>query len=260
MKNRITLYNGCSHYKRLCSFFSPCCERVYHCQICHDKDEKHKVENKLINEIVCDSCNTKQNISNKCIKCDIIFGSYYCNICVLWCNINSDIFHCKLCGFCRIGKSNSYFHCTICNACIEIGFINDHRHVENTLKSDCPICAEYLFTSRKDSILLRCGHSIHTECYTLYAEKSLQCPICMKSLGCMKFYGKKIEKLMKHVVEINKKRILWTCEITCYDCGGTSMINYKYLFNKCLKCDSYNTRLNVINKNNDDSSFIDMKK
>lgn len=255
-----TLHNACKHYKRHCKIIAPCCKKTYHCQICHNEKESHKIENKLIKEITCNICKTKQDISNVCITCKITIGTYFCAMCRLWCNENTDIFHCDLCGFCRVGKSHLFYHCTICNACIETRLKNDHKHVENTLKSDCPICAEYLFTSRKDSILLKCGHSIHAECYSYYVERSLQCPICMKSMGSMDGYNRKVDRLIKYIEELHRKKGLWTCDVSCYDCGGDSKIDYRYLFNKCPKCQSFNTRLNQIHKNNSGNRYIRSKK
>lgn len=260
MIERTTLYNGCKHYKRLCKIIAPCCKKSYHCQVCHDENEKHKVKNDLIKEIICNLCNSKQKISNSCINCKIMFGLYFCKQCVLWCNNNTDIFHCKVCKFCRVGKENLYYHCETCNACIESRLKNIHKHVENTLKSDCPICAEYLFTSRKDSILLRCGHSMHTECYSFYTERSMQCPICMKSMGTMEAYNRRVEKMIKCIEEINRKKGSWTCEVSCYDCGCDSNTNYKYLFNRCPTCESYNTRLNQINKSFTSGDCIQLKR
>lgn len=240
--------HGCKHYTRSCMLIAVCCKRTYPCRICHDENETHKIDRYSTKEMICLYCGTIQDVSQSCIKCKQIMASYYCSICKLWCS-NGDFFHCDKCNLCRIGKKENFFHCKVCNACMDIQLQNNHMHIENTLKSDCPICAEYLFTSVKEILFLKCGHSMHLECYDYYINRNFQCPICMKNMGDMKIYDQKVDYLLKETINIQKQKGIWFCDISCYDCRNESKTQYRYLFNKCENCKSYNTRLNEIHKN-----------
>ena len=81
----------CTHYKRNCSFVAPCCNKIYGCRHCHDdienniiiepeslienKPKSHMLDRTSIKEVVCNLCETRQNVSNFCINCNTIFGS-----------------------------------------------------------------------------------------------------------------------------------------------------------------------------------------
>ena len=126
----------CDHYERNCSFVSPCCGNIFDCRFCHDeyeydntKDYKkaHKINRTDIKEIVCRECATKQVVSNKCIKCNIEFGKYFCKICKLYDNdISKKQFHCDKCGICRVGGSENFFHCDTCYMCLGINLKDNH--------------------------------------------------------------------------------------------------------------------------------------
>ncbi|GMP94745.1 hypothetical protein CsSME_00044077 [Camellia sinensis var. sinensis] len=48
---------------------------------------------------------------------------------------------------------------------------------------DCPVFFEYLFESRLDIIILRCGHTIHKNCFEEMQEHlQYACPLCFKSI------------------------------------------------------------------------------
>ena len=54
-------------------------------------------------------------LRNKCIKCEIQFGEYHCNICNLWMALDKKPFHCDHCGFCRVGGREGFRHCVDCS-------------------------------------------------------------------------------------------------------------------------------------------------
>jgi zinc finger-like protein len=78
-----------------------------------------------------------------------------------------EIFHCDKCQLCRRGKAEDYWHCDGCHMCLAqhmrpdrqgVRFsacLSRHRvfagHVCHTevLKQNCPICTEFMFTSRE---------------------------------------------------------------------------------------------------------------
>ena len=154
----------CEHYKRNCSIISPCCDKQYNCRLCHDINEydnnsdpkkMHKINRFEIKEIVCNICKIRQNISNKCINCNIKFGEYYCSICNYFDDdISKKQFHCDKCGICRVGGKENFFHCDTCEMCLNIAAKDNHVCREKKSHTNCPICLEYLFDSR-DSIITR---------------------------------------------------------------------------------------------------------
>ena len=79
----------------------------FSCRLCHDDIiSTHKFDRYNVNKIQCKKCNTEQDVSNECINCKIKFGVYYCNICHLYENENTEIYHCDKCNICRKGKRN----------------------------------------------------------------------------------------------------------------------------------------------------------
>eukprot|EP00919_Chromeraceae_sp_WS-2016_P059972 GHVR01142531.1.p2 GENE.GHVR01142531.1~~GHVR01142531.1.p2 ORF type:complete len:141 (+),score=29.89 GHVR01142531.1:128-550(+) len=65
-------YIGCSHYERKCKIIAPCCGEVYWCRHCHNEikneNEKdalkaHEIDRKKVTRIICQICNTEQDVS-----------------------------------------------------------------------------------------------------------------------------------------------------------------------------------------------------
>jgi len=107
---------------------------------------------------------------------------YYCDVCKFHDDDNTkNIYHCPDCKICRIGKGIGIdrYHCQKCNICtssslpaayvrvvrvcvtheltlahVDITLVGlsleyrDHKCIENSLGSNCPICNVYMFTSR----------------------------------------------------------------------------------------------------------------
>lgn len=58
--------DGCKHYVRRCLFVSPCCEKIFPCRVCHDEEvTTHTIDRHSVKEILCSSCKTKQEVSNR---------------------------------------------------------------------------------------------------------------------------------------------------------------------------------------------------
>ncbi|KRH93586.1 Zn-finger protein [Pseudoloma neurophilia] len=258
---------GCKHYKRNCLIQFNCCERFYECRTCHNKIEDHKCNRKEIKCISCTICMTKQSFSEKCTNCHIKFGKYVCYECK-FISDDKNTFHCSDCGVCRTGKRSNFFHCKQCNACLPI-YIKEYHfdrpddleqpirintHVENTLKSICPICAQDLFYSTSYVVLMNCGHSIHKKCLISYKNKSFQCPICLKSSSSNQTVNERIDYILENCKDLNEQKNInnYECVTSCFDCQSTYTVKYKYLYNKCMGCGSYNTRINELYKIDDE--------
>lgn len=106
-----------------------------------------------------------------------------------------------------------------CNCCLGMKLVN-HKCLEKSLETNCPICCEFLFTSSEAVRALPCGHYMHSACFQVCKSLSLSlvkpkctfialnrntccfsghfqaytcshytCPICGKSLGDMAVRG-----------------------------------------------------------------------
>tara|TARA_Y100001933_G_C18969885_1_gene552010 strand:+ start:567 stop:1433 length:867 start_codon:yes stop_codon:yes gene_type:complete len=237
----------CNHYDRNCDIIAFCCKKKYPCRLCHDENEDHNMDRKKTENIVCRKCNLKQVVSNKCQQCNIVFGEYYCKECRLWINnSDKDYYHCNKCGICRVGKGIDidFFHCDICNACLPISLKNNHKCINNTMQSKCPICNEDIFSSTSSGSILKCGHSIHQKCLTEYLKHNYICPLCKKSICDMEEYWKKIDEHLENY-ETPEEYKEWKSEILCNDCEKQSITSFNLMYHKCKFCNGYNT--NIIN-------------
>ncbi|KAF7682754.1 RING finger and CHY zinc finger domain-containing protein 1 [Astathelohania contejeani] len=237
----------CVHYDRDCLILAECCSKLFPCRHCHDASENHEINRFEVKQVLCLECGLLQNINRVCARCRAILASYFCASCKFLVTTDKEIFHCSQCGICRVGNQSGYFHCQKCDACMEYGLKENHRHIENSLKTNCPICAEYLFESLFEVLILKCGHAIHKECYNYYLESSFQCPICLHSIGDLTRYNQAIDKLVKQTNTIlDKNGGLYFCDIKCYDCKNESQIHQSNIFHKCKFCGSYNTKIKKI--------------
>ena len=71
---------------------------------------------------------------------------------------------------CRIGGRDNYFHCDTCGSCYSLALKGNHQCVERAMHQNCPICFEFLFESVDPTTVLRCGHTIHTQCVRVSAR------------------------------------------------------------------------------------------
>ncbi|XP_047336146.1 E3 ubiquitin-protein ligase MIEL1-like [Impatiens glandulifera] len=86
------------------------------------------------------------------------------------------------------------------------------------MRHHCPICYEYLFDSLKDTTVMRCGHTMHCECYDeMIKHEKYCCPICSKSVIDMSRAWKKIDEEIEATVmpEDYRNKKVW---ILCNDC------------------------------------------
>ncbi|KAH3681626.1 hypothetical protein WICPIJ_007416 [Wickerhamomyces pijperi] len=235
---------GCPHYQRNCKMECPECRRWYGCPICHDEEvSEHKFQRNQTRNILCMECFTPQQPDEFCSQCDLKFASYYCSTCVLYDNDETkDIYHCDDCGICRLGLGlgQDFFHCKGCNACLAIELQNDHRCIERSIESDCPICGEYMFTSIKPVVFMSCGHAIHQSCYDDHSKHSYKCPTCQKTVLNMEAQFRVLDMEIR-LQPLPHPYSQWTCVIRCNDCNAKSSTPYHVLGLKCDNCKSYNT-------------------
>ena len=247
---QISINYGCNHYKRNCKLVTKCCDKVFPCRLCHDEffemqKNSHQLDRHTIEEIICTNCEEKQPVSNKCTKCNIQFGAYFCKICNFFDDdISKQQFHCDKCGICRVGGEDNYYHCITCNSCIRTVLKNNHVCIENSFHNTCPICCELIFNSVKKVTMLKCGHTIHIECFQELLKEgtfsSIRCPFCSKSsIDC--------QLIFDHLEnEINNtpmpEDLNFNVKILCNDCLKETETKFHIIGHKCQDCGSFNTK------------------
>ncbi|KAK2649340.1 hypothetical protein Ddye_016829 [Dipteronia dyeriana] len=149
---------SCEHYRRRCKIRAPCCDKIFPCRHCH-------------NEAMSSLSNPKEH--HELVRRDVNQTS-------------KGQFHCDDCGICRVGGRSEFFHCQECGSCYAVSVQNNHLCAENTMKNYCPVCYEYLFDSIKGSTVMKCGHTMHSDCFHEMAEQSIvalsapkQCSACL---------------------------------------------------------------------------------
>ncbi|KAI8137260.1 zinc-ribbon-domain-containing protein [Fennellomyces sp. T-0311] len=232
---------GCPHYHRKAKLQANCCDKIFPCRICHDEVSDHAIVRNETKNMVCMLCKTLQPVGQKCNQCGEQVAQYYCDKCKLWDdNPQNHTYHCDACGICRNGPKDNFFHCPTCNVCMTVSMRNNHRCIERSLESDCPICGEYMFTSRTTVTFMPCGHCIHKPCYTAYSQTSYQCPTCLKSMTDMSEYFALLDReIAEQPMPQDYKD--YVSHIFCNDCETRSTAPYHFFYHKCRHCSSYNT-------------------
>lgn len=255
---QVQVDHNCGHYTRGCKFVCPdkkCC-KIYSCRHCHDEIENvysqenknaHKLDRKLVEEIICINCDTRQPVSNECIECKNVFGKYFCNSCRLYDNDEEKkYFHCDDCDTCRIGLKEETEHCKTCGCCVIIDNNKEHECFKNRLSGDCPCCLDNLFTSTKSVHTFNCGHSMHIDCYVEYIKSgSISCPQCRKTI-ISKEYMDSYKMIMDNEIKlapITEEMGLKKVNITCNDCPFNGLVDWHPFGLKCEDCGHYNTRM-----------------
>lgn len=234
---------GCIHYRRNVKLQCFTCDKWYTCRLCHDEVESHSLPRRETRHMLCMLCKTPQVASQFCKTCGEQAACYYCPICKLW---NNDprkaIYHCDDCGLCRLGEGlgKDFFHCKTCAACMSIEAEQTHKCIERSTKCDCPICGEYLFTSSQPVAFMRCGHSIHNNCFRDLCNTTYKCPLCSKSIANMESQFRRLDRSIEEQpmpLEYRDKKAF----VFCNDCNSRCVAAYHWLGTKCVFCDSYNT-------------------
>eukprot|EP00501_MAST-03F_sp_TOSAG23-6_P001924 GSMAST32.ASY1.ANO1.2004.1 assembled CDS len=239
-----TVKHGCAHYRRSCALVAPCCNEVFTCRFCHDEKyaddyknpkKMHSLDRFAVTELQCLVCDVRQPLSESCKNCGVCFGNYSCMTCRLFDDDTSkEQFHCNECGICRVGGRENYEHCVKCGTCFTTD--GEHNCIENAMLSNCPICMDELFYSRKEVASMRCGHGIHKDCLEKLLETTYKCPLCSKSLVQDKYLSDYFTRLDQEIlrtpmpVEYRDKMV----EVLCYDCNRKSMTQWHVVGLKCM--------------------------
>ena len=188
-------YSGCEHYRRkaLLQCPLPRCSAWVSCRFCHDAQHydnlgdpalQHQFERTKVTRVRCTGCSLEQPPAQACAGCGLVLGAYFCALCILYDDAGAakGLWHCEQCGLCRAGGKEKFFHCDGCGSCLSLLTKEGHKCSGPGLKQDCPFCLEGMWASRKQSIAMRCGHWVHSECFNDYLASRpspfARCPLC----------------------------------------------------------------------------------
>lgn len=232
---------GCEHYKRKCALIAPCCKKTYTCRVCHDEKENHELIRKNVMQVHCLACNNVQQVQSMCEECGIKFGNYFCGICRLFDDEDKQQFHCDGCGLCRIGGRENFYHCDVCDVCLAVSMKDNHKCIEKSSHSNCPVCLEDLHTSRIAAHIPPCGHLIHYKCFKdMLKTGNYACPICGQSMLDMSDIWQNVDEEVSQCPMPEEYQNYYV-QILCKDCHEESRVLFHVLGLKCQHCGSYNT-------------------
>ncbi|KAJ6873513.1 hypothetical protein NC651_032400 [Populus alba x Populus x berolinensis] len=87
-------------------------------------------------------------------------------------------------------------------SCYENDVRDNHSCVENSMKNYCPVCYEYLFDSVKQATVMKCGHTMHMDCFNEMAkQQQYRCPICSKTVMDTPGYWKMLDEEYSAIIE-----------------------------------------------------------
>ncbi|KAF9669369.1 hypothetical protein SADUNF_Sadunf14G0100500 [Salix dunnii] len=202
------------------------------CLVCNTEQEVAQVCNKCgvkMGEYFCDICKFyDDDTSKQHFHCD------ECGICRL--GGRENFFHCEKCGLfdCKSAviseiillDTTTYDRLAICSghkilvkyqignffilsndlkcpgSCYVIDMRDNHSCVENSMKNYCPICYEYLFDSVKQARVMKCGHTMHMDCFREMAKRQqYRCPLCSKTVMDTAYYWKMLDEEPSNDIE-----------------------------------------------------------
>ncbi|XP_041016757.1 E3 ubiquitin-protein ligase MIEL1 [Juglans microcarpa x Juglans regia] len=109
------------------------------------------------------------------------------------------------------------------------------------MKNFCPVCYEYLLDSIKATKILKCGHTMHRDCFNDMKKQNMyRCPICSKTMRDISVFWKLLDEEIEATVMPEEYR--YDVSILCNDCNNTGKACFHILGHKCHYCNSYNTR------------------
>uniref|UniRef100_A0A7S3QBM3 RING-type domain-containing protein n=1 Tax=Chaetoceros debilis TaxID=122233 RepID=A0A7S3QBM3_9STRA len=210
-------------------------------------DVHHSIDRFAIKEIICRNCKTRQSSkTNTCVNCKLLFGEYHCEICNLWMSSSEQPYHCKECGFCRVGGKHNFKHCKGCGMCIDANLFDNHNCKSGKYMANCPVCYEDLFSSRSATHEMPCGHNIHWHCFNNLASHDIRCPICKKTAtheDMSEVWRGLAMDIAMQPLPPDQARVV---DIICNDCEcKEENRRWHYLGVQCRNCSSFNTSHNA---------------
>jgi len=147
-------------------------------------------------------------------------------------------FHCFKCGLCRVGPKEQLFHCDTCDCCLSI-YEKNHKCISKRTAHNCPVCLEDLHTSTKGFHFLKCGHSVHPNCFNdMIENKIYKCPLCSKLI--VKIDNEQMDFEIENTQMPDEYKDILV-KILCNECQNKNEVKFHIVGLKCPDCKSYNT-------------------
>lgn len=87
---------------------------------------------------------------------------------------------------------------------------------------------------------MKCGHTLHKDCWSEHIKHAYKCPICSKSIVNMETQFRRLD-LAIEAQPMPEKFQDTRAVVTCNDCSAKTTVKYHWLGLKCAVCQSYNT-------------------
>lgn len=228
------------------------------------EDNNHAIDRFAVCEVICRECFTRQSSkTNQCESCGVRFGAYHCEICNLWMSDEESPYHCADCGFCRVGGQDNFKHCHQCGMCIDTTLYESHNCKAGKYRSNCPVCQEYLFSSRGASHEMPCGHAIHWDCFRQLAAHDSRCPVCKKTAETrdrmMPTWNAMARAVALQPLPAELARVV---SLSCNDCERREDARgWHFLGMQCIHCQSFNTVVDrIVLQGEEAHEFLEMNR
>jgi hypothetical protein len=87
---------------------------------------------------------------------------------------------------------------------------------------------------------MKCGHTLHKDCWSEHIKHAYKCPICSKSIVNMETQFRRLD-LAIDAQPMPEKFQDTRAVVACNDCSAKTTVRYHWLGLKCAVCQSYNT-------------------
>ena len=157
-------------------------------------------------------------------------------------------YHCSECGFCRVGGADNFQHCDDCGMCIDKSLFDEHNCKSGKYKANCPVCQEFLFSSRSASHEMPCGHAIHWDCFRQLAAHDSRCPVCKKTAETFERMKPTWDAMAAGIaMQPVPPDLCRVVHISCNDCEQSQENRaWHFLGVQCWNCQSFNTVVDTI--------------
>ena len=147
-----------------------------------------------------------------------------------------------------MGGAENFKHCHACGMCIDKNLYASHNCNEGKYKSNCPVCQEFMFSSRSASHEMPCGHAIHWDCFRQLAAHDSRCPVCKKTAEThermLPTWNAMAQSIAMQPVPPELARVV---NIDCNDCEQSCDAQaWHFLGIQCVHCQSFNTVVSQI--------------
>ena len=132
--------------------------------------------------------------------------------------------------------------------CIDRLLFSSHHCKAGKYRSNCPVCQEYLFSSRGASHEMPCGHVIHWECFRQLAVHDSRCPVCKKTAETRERMLPTWNAMASGIaLQPMPPELARVVDINCNDCeSGEAKRSWHFLGMQCSSCQSFNTVIDSI--------------